>query len=57
MVNKDNLQAGPKGLVFLEEMVRMIDLDKTAKAIKSGNLKIATKDIFFSKVKSFPLHL
>jgi len=44
-VNKDDLQTGPVGLIFVGEMARMIELDKIARAITSGNPQITTADI------------
>ncbi len=46
VVNKDNLQTGPAGLILLGEMFRAIELDKIAKAITSGNPQISVADIF-----------
>jgi len=37
VVNKDDLQTGPAGLILLGQMARAIELDKIAKAITSGN--------------------
>jgi len=45
VVNKDDLQTGPAGLILLGEMVRAIELDKIAKAITSGNPQITAADI------------
>ena len=45
VVNKENLQTGPAGLAFLGEMTRMLDIDRIAKTLTSGNPQIATQDI------------
>ncbi len=36
VVNNDDLQSGPAGLILLGEMVRAVELDKIPKAITSG---------------------
>ena len=45
VVRKENLQAGPAGLVFIGQMAKLAGLDAMAKAVTIGKPQISTQDI------------
>ena len=45
VVRKENLQAGPAGLVFIGQMAKLAGLDAVAKAVTIGRPQIPTQDI------------
>lgn len=45
VVRKENLQAGPAGLVFIGQMAKLAGLDVVAKQVSIGKPQIPTEDL------------